>query len=119
MWASADTPPLERTRPDVRDSVRVVRIQHRTFGGLEPARDEPGGVVAKKKHDPLWEIVEEKIALQGQQPDVEVPCPQCHVMVRLGPGAKVGERYACGLCGEVCEVVGEAGGRGLKAVNPT
>jgi ribosomal protein S27AE len=120
MWASADVPPLEPTGPSVRDSVRIARIQHRASrGGPSRAdRGQPGGAVAKKKYDPLWAIVEEKIALQGREPDVDVPCPQCHVTVHLGPGAKVGERYACGLCGEVCEVVGEPGGRGLRAVNP-
>jgi len=61
-------------------------------------------VVAKKRYDPLWEIVNEKVALQGQEPDNDVLCPHCHVTVHLGLAAKAGERYACGLCGGVSEV---------------
>jgi transposase-like protein len=72
--------------------------------------------VAKKKYDPLWEIVDEKVALQGVEPDIDVPCPYCHVMVHLGSGVKRGERYACGLCGRVSEVVEEAAGAGLKPI---
>jgi uncharacterized Zn-binding protein involved in type VI secretion len=52
-----------------------------------------------KKYDPLWEIVDEKVALQGQEPDVDAPCPHCHVLVHLGGRARVGDRFACGLCG--------------------
>lgn len=66
--------------------------------------------MAKKKYDPLWEIVDEKVALQGQEPDVDAFCPHCHVAVHLGTAAKVGEHYACGLCGGVSEVAeGPAG----------
>lgn len=61
--------------------------------------------MGKKKYDPLWELVGEKVALQGQEPDVDVPCPHCGVLVHLGNAVKVGERYACGLCGGVSEVV--------------
>ena len=57
-----------------------------------------------KKYDPLWEIVDEKVALQGQEPDVDTPCPHCHVIVHLGGSAEMGDRFACGLCGGVCTV---------------
>ncbi|MBN1321831.1 MAG: hypothetical protein JXA87_13455 [Thermoleophilia bacterium] len=72
--------------------------------------------MTKKKHDPLWEVVDEKIALQGQEPDVDVPCPHCGVLVHLGILAKAGERYACGLCGGVSEVAEGAGGPSLRRV---
>jgi ribosomal protein S27AE len=72
--------------------------------------------VAKKKYDPLWEIVDEKVALQGQEPDVDTPCPHCHVTVHLGTVALAGERYACGLCGGVSEVAQGSGGTALKPV---
>ena len=57
--------------------------------------------MAKKKYDPLWEIVDEKIALQGMEPDMDGRCPYCYVTVHLGLGTKPGERYECGLCGGV------------------
>lgn len=72
--------------------------------------------MAKKKHDPLWEVVGEKIALQGREPDVDVPCPHCGVLVHLGTSAKAGERYACGLCGGVSQVVEGGDGPDLKRV---
>jgi hypothetical protein len=72
--------------------------------------------VAKKKYDPLWEIVDEKVALQGQEPDADASCPHCHVTVHLGAAAQVGEHYACGLCGGVSEVVEGPAGLGLKPV---
>jgi len=72
--------------------------------------------VAKTKYDPLWEIVDEKIALVGQEPDVDVACPHCHVVVHLGSTAQVGSRYACGLCGGISEVVSRPEGPGLKPV---
>jgi len=61
--------------------------------------------VAKKKFDPLWEIVDEQIALQGQEPDVDLPCPHCHVLLHLGSVAQTGQRVTCGLCGGSSEVV--------------
>jgi hypothetical protein len=73
-------------------------------------------VVAKKKYDPLWEIVEEKVPLQGAEPDLDAVCPYCHVRVHLGSEAAPGRRFACGLCGGVSEVVTAAGGPGLVAV---
>ena len=73
--------------------------------------------MAKKKYDPLWEIVGEKVALQGREPDVDVPCPHCGVLVHVGNSAKSGERYACGLCGGVSEVVENDDGTGLRRVS--
>lgn len=61
--------------------------------------------MGKKKYDPLWGIVGEKVALQGAEPDVDCSCPHCHVVVHLSLEAKTGERYACGLCGGISEVV--------------
>ncbi len=72
--------------------------------------------MAKKKYDPLWEVVNEKVALQGQGPDVNVPCPHCNVVVHLKVGVRAGERFACGLCGGVSEVVDGPEGPGLRAV---
>ena len=72
--------------------------------------------MAKKKYDPLWEIVNEKVALQGQEPDVDALCPHCHVTVHLGSEAKVGGRYSCGLCGGVSEVAEGAAGLTLIPV---
>ncbi len=69
-----------------------------------------------KKYDPLWEIVDEKVVLQGQGPDIDIPCPYCNVLVHLGSAAVAGERYACGLCGGVSEVVGGPERIGLRAV---
>lgn len=73
--------------------------------------------MAKKRYDPLWEIVNEKVALQGEEPDVDVLCPHCHVTVHLGTAAKPGERYACGLCGGVSEVAVGHGGPMLLPVS--
>lgn len=72
--------------------------------------------MAKKKYDPLWEVVGEKVALQGQEPDVDVTCPHCGVTVHLGSAATAGEKYACGLCGGVSEVIEGPGGASLKRV---
>jgi len=55
--------------------------------------------VAKKKYDPLWEIVGEKRPLQGQEQDVDLPCPHCNVLVHLGVAVPDGAAYECGLCG--------------------
>lgn len=80
--------------------------------------------MAKKRYDPLWEIVGEKVALQGREPDIDVPCPHCNVVVHLGNEAKAGERYVCGLCGGESEVVpGPSGGldltpRGKRSPRP-
>jgi hypothetical protein len=70
--------------------------------------------VAKKKYDPLWEIVDEKVALQGAEPDVDCVCPHCNVRVHLGTSIAAGERVECGLCGGVCEVVARDGVMALE-----
>lgn len=69
--------------------------------------------MGKKKYDPLWEIVDEKVALQGAEPDIDAVCPYCHVRVHLGPDAGMGRLFACGLCGGVSEVAATADGVGL------
>ena len=71
--------------------------------------------MANKKFDPLWEIVDEKIALQNVEPGVDVPCPQCGVPLHLGAGVPKGRRVTCGLCGGGSEVVEIAGGLRLKS----
>jgi hypothetical protein len=53
----------------------------------------------KKKYDPLWEVVNEKIGLQGQVVGLDVICPHCHVVVHLDGDAKAGDHFCCGLCG--------------------
>jgi hypothetical protein len=72
--------------------------------------------VAKRKYDPLWEIVEEKVPLQAAEPDVDARCPYCHVTVHLGLNAKAGEKYECGLCGEVSQVEEKEGGVTLRSL---
>ncbi len=67
-----------------------------------------------KKYDPLWEIVGEKVALQGQELDVDAACPHCHVIVHLGGSAEIGDRFACGLCGGVCTVAVAVEGLALE-----
>jgi hypothetical protein len=57
-----------------------------------------------KKYDPLWEIVGEKISLQGVDPARSLLCPECHVTVDLPKSAQAGARFHCGLCGALCEV---------------
>jgi hypothetical protein len=72
--------------------------------------------VAKKKYDPLWQIVDEKVALQGGEPDVDARCPYCHVAVHVGLAGKVGERYECGLCGGVSVLAEEEGRPTLRPI---
>ena len=73
--------------------------------------------MGKKQYDPLWEIVDEKIALQDQEEAVDLPCPYCHVPLRLGPTAEDGWRVACGLCGGVSRVGHAAGMPCLEPVD--
>jgi hypothetical protein len=68
-----------------------------------------------KKFDPLWEIVDEKIALQNTEPEVDAACPYCHVTLHLGSAVLAGETVDCGLCGGRSEVVQTPSGLGLKA----
>ncbi len=63
----------------------------------------------KKKYDPLWELVDEKVALQGVEPDADATCPYCHVTVHVGLQANPGEYFECGLCGGVSELTTENG----------
>jgi hypothetical protein len=65
--------------------------------------------VAKKRYDPLWELVDEQVALQGAEEDVDAKCPYCHVNLHVGLRAETGERYECGLCGGVSLLAEEAG----------
>jgi ribosomal protein S27AE len=67
-----------------------------------------------KKYDPLWEIVDEKVALQGKELDLDASCPHCHVIVHLGGSAEDGDRFACGLCGGVATLTAVAGGLALE-----
>ena len=58
----------------------------------------------KKKFDPLWEIVDEQVSLQGHGSIKSVRCPRCHVSVELPDEVKAGARFRCGLCGAPSEV---------------
>lgn len=71
--------------------------------------------MSSKKFDPLWEIVDEKVALQEQEPDIDVPCPYCSVPLHLGAAPQPGAKVTCGLCGGGSQVVQTAGGIGLNA----
>lgn len=71
--------------------------------------------MARKKFDPLWEIVDEKRALQNEEPHVDLPCPHCQVLLELGPAARLGEKVTCGLCGGTSEVEQSPQGLRLKA----
>ena len=73
----------------------------------------------KKKYDPLWELVDEKVALQGMEPDVDAKCPYCHVTVHLGLKVKLGEQLECGLCGGLSEAIADDGGIGLRPLEET
>ena len=65
--------------------------------------------MAKKRYDPLWEVVDEQVALQGAEEDIDANCPYCHVTVHVGLKARAGECYECGLCGGVSLLSHEAG----------
>lgn len=73
--------------------------------------------MGNKKYDPLWELVGEKVALQGQEPDVDAHCPHCNVNLHLGPSLEDGARVACGLCGGTSVVVSRGGVVTLEAVS--
>jgi hypothetical protein len=70
--------------------------------------------VTRKRFDPLWEIVDEKVALQNEEPDIDLPCPYCRVRLHLGPAPRAGEKISCGLCGGDSELVQSAEGLSLK-----
>ena len=61
--------------------------------------------MAKKQYDPLWEIVGEKVALQGGEPDLESLCPHCSVKMHIGSDMTSGEQVECGLCGGLSTIV--------------
>jgi hypothetical protein len=69
----------------------------------------------KKRVDPLWEIVGERVYLQDVGTSPSTSCPQCHVVVELPREPNSGERFRCGLCGALCEVVDAARQTGLVA----
>ena len=62
-----------------------------------------------KKYDPLWELVDEKVPLQGAGEDIDSRCPECHVVVHVGSETPTGESVECGLCGAALEVKRENG----------
>lgn len=72
--------------------------------------------MGNKKYDPLWELVGEKVALQGHEPDVEAHCPHCNVNLQLGSSPEDGARIVCGLCGGVSVVALRAGVTSLEIV---
>jgi ribosomal protein S27AE len=59
----------------------------------------------KKRTDPLWKIVGEEVSLQGSEQARRVACPRCNVVVELPGETATGDRFRCGLCGTVSEVV--------------
>jgi hypothetical protein len=65
--------------------------------------------VAKKRYDPLWELVNEKVPLQGTAPDHDAHCPHCNVTLHIGREIKPGRKIECGLCGGTSEVLEEDG----------
>lgn len=95
----------ERLRSVDSTTKREVTIQHRVAGGP----------VTKKRYDPLWEIVDEKVALQGAEPEMDALCPWCNVTLHLG-GATVGKTYECGLCGGASRVIAAEGKVALERV---
>ncbi len=73
--------------------------------------------MGNKKYDPLWELVGEKVALQGHELDVDARCPHCNVGLRLGSDVQDGSRVACGLCGGTSIVERHGDSVTLKAVS--
>ncbi len=66
--------------------------------------------MGNKKYDPLWELVGEKVALQGQELGFDVHCPHCNVNLHLEAGLEDGARIVCGLCGGASVVQSLDGG---------
>jgi hypothetical protein len=75
------------------------------------------GGALKKRYDPLWEIVDERIALQGGEIHNNVRCPHCHVAMELWAQPNIGEKFRCGLCGAQCQVAQGSGGVELAAIS--
>lgn len=72
--------------------------------------------MAKKKYDPLWEVIGEKNPLQGTAPCIDAVCPWCRVTVHLGNNVAARETYECGLCGALSSVAIEGGRPTLQRV---
>jgi ribosomal protein S27AE len=72
----------------------------------------------KKRFDPLWEVVDERIALQGEETHHNPCCPRCYVAINLVAQAKSGVRLRCGLCGTLCQLVQGSSEAELVAVGP-
>ncbi len=70
-----------------------------------------------KKYDPLWEIVGEKLPLQGTEAVVDALCPVCHVNLQVG-AAEPGRKVDCGLCGANLVVAEHAGVISLEEEAP-
>ncbi len=58
----------------------------------------------RENTDPLWDVVGERVRLQGHEDVTLFTCPKCLVEVELPRDAEVGSRFRCGLCGTFCEV---------------
>ena len=69
----------------------------------------------KKRYDPLWEIVGEKVGLQGEEVARDVCCPRCRVVLGVPIDTRAGTVFSCGLCGATIEVVDTPGETGLAA----
>jgi len=67
--------------------------------------------VAKKNIRPALGDRHEKVALQGQEPDLDAPLPplQRHTSPRVLARTE-GWRITCGLCGKTSEVVSDGHG---------
>jgi hypothetical protein len=76
-------------------------------------RNHSSGRTRVNKYDPLWELVGEKVALQGVGEDIDVRCPECHVILHVQPELASGEAVECGLCGAALTIVRET--EGVKA----
>ena len=64
----------------------------------------PVGGQLKKRFDPLWEIVGERVSLQGTESRAVATCPKCQVALELPKRVRQGRRFRCGLCGAPCEI---------------
>jgi hypothetical protein len=67
-----------------------------------------------KKYDPLWELVGDKVELQGVGEDLDVRCPECHTILHVGPELASGDAVECGLCGAALTIERQAGTALLK-----
>ena len=72
----------------------------------------------KKSHDPLWEIVGEKVPLQGAESVLRLACPHCHVTLEVPSGIIRGQHFECGLCGGACEFLGDSEERLARVRSP-